>query len=235
MLAVSLQPTPLRWILNAVSTGPRETSSGSAVGAIQKVPALRVVAASAHSPWDPPRSSGALKWNSTLPAASAVASATTRERSSQPPVEAERSPLPESMRDATELTAPLPLMRLPVTVVQLSATDLPGVKPAPLTVTGWPTPENSGVATSSPCGGSRRTCAWACCGGGAGSTAGPLEMLKPTLNCGRSGAGDCCMLRYGKVKSECTTSMTGRPAAGTVKRAVPPVVTVEIQPLKRLS
>ena len=36
----------------------------------------RVVAASAHSPWDPPRSSGALKWNSTLPTASAVASAT---------------------------------------------------------------------------------------------------------------------------------------------------------------
>jgi hypothetical protein len=73
---------------------------------------------------------------------------------------------------------------------------------------------------------------------GAGSTAGPSEMLKPTLNCGRSGAGDCCMLRYGKVKSECTTSITwrpGRPAAGTVKRAVPSVVTVEIQPLKRLS
>src|SRR6202040_2292815 len=62
---------------------------------------------------DPPRSSGALKWNSTLPAASAVASATTRERSSQPPVEAERSPLPDSMRDATVLTTASPLMRLP--------------------------------------------------------------------------------------------------------------------------
>jgi hypothetical protein len=62
-----------------------------------------------------------LKWNSTF----AAASATTRERSSQPPVEAERSPLPDSMRDATVLTVASPLMRL----VQLSATDLPGVKP----------------------------------------------------------------------------------------------------------
>src|SRR5258708_6124835 len=208
MLAVSLQPIPLRWILNVVSTGPRETSSGSAVGAIQKVPVLRAVAASAHSPWDPPRSSGALKWNSTLPAASAVASATTRERSSQPPVEAARSPLPESMREATELTAPSPLTRLPVTVVQLSATDLPGVKPAPLTVTGWPTPENSGVATSSPWGGSRRTCAWACCGGGAGSTAGPPETVKPILYRGRSGARACCPLRDGDVGAQCNKYIT---------------------------
>src|ERR1700719_1658212 len=205
MFADSLQPTPLRWILNVVSTGPREISSGSAVGAIQKVPVLRVPPASAHSPWEPPRSSGALKWNSTWPAASAVAWATTRERSSQPPVVAERSPLPDSIRDATVLTAAPPLMRLPVTVVQLSAIDLPGSKPVPLTVTGWPTPENSGEATSSPCGGRRRTCVWACWGGGAGSTGAPLEIVKPTLNCGRSGAGDCCMFRYGNVKSECTT------------------------------
>src|SRR5215831_7830607 len=202
MLAVSLQPTPLRWTLNVVSTGPRSTSSGSAVGAIQNVPVLRAEAASAHNLCDPPRSSGTSKWNSTLPAASAVASATTRERSSHPPVAAERSPLPDVIREATELTVPSPLTRLPVTVVQLSATDLPGVKPAPLTVIGWPTPENAGVATSAPWGGSRRTCAWACCGGGAGSTAGPSEMVKPILNCGRSGAGDCCILRYGNVKSE---------------------------------
>src|ERR1700730_16362989 len=110
MLADSLQPTSLRWILNVVSTGPRETSSGNAVGAIQKVPVLRVVPASAHSPWEPPRSSGALKWNSTLPVASALACATTRERSSQPPVEAERSPLPVVIREATVLTAAPPLM-----------------------------------------------------------------------------------------------------------------------------
>src|SRR5580693_10303258 len=187
MFADSLQPTPLRWTLNVVSTGPRETSSGSAVGAIQKVPVLRIAPASAHKPWEPPRSSGALKWNSTLPAASAVASATTRERSSQPPVAAERSPLPEVMRDAIVLTAAAPLMRLPVTVVQLSATVVPGAKPAPFTVTGSFTPENSGVATNSPWGGSRRTCAWTCRGGGAGNTAGPLEMVKPILNCGRSG------------------------------------------------
>src|SRR5258707_13377069 len=112
MLAVSLQPTPLRWILNAVSTGPRETSSGSAVGAIQKVPALRVVAASAHSPWDPPRSSGALKWNSTLPAASAVGSAATRGRSSQPPGEAGPSPVAHTLAGATPPStalAPIPV------------------------------------------------------------------------------------------------------------------------------
>jgi len=79
---------------------------------------------------------GALKWNSTLPSASASAFATTRECSSQPPVEAERSPLPAVIREATVLTAAPPLMRLPVTVVQLSATVLPGAKPEPLTTTG---------------------------------------------------------------------------------------------------
>src|SRR5689334_550297 len=114
MLAVSLQPTPLRWILNVVPAGPRTTSSGNAVGMIQNVPVLRFPPASAQSPCDPPRSSGALNWNSTLPAASALASAIGRECSSQPP----------------------PLMRLPVTVAQLSATVLPGSKPEPLTVTG---------------------------------------------------------------------------------------------------
>jgi hypothetical protein len=34
-------------------------------------------------------------------------------------------------------------------------------------------PEKAGVATSSPCGGNRCTCAWACWSGGDGSTAGP--------------------------------------------------------------
>src|SRR5215468_12502709 len=124
MLAVSLQPVPLRWTRKVVPAGPRATSSGSAVGMIQNVPFLRWPPASAQSPCDPPRSSGALKWNSRLPAASAVASATTRERSSHPPVAAERSPPPDVIREAIELTAPSPLTRLPVTVVQLSATDL---------------------------------------------------------------------------------------------------------------
>src|SRR5215831_7978693 len=38
MLAVSVQPTPFRWIAKVVPTGPRRTSSGSAVGVIQYLP-----------------------------------------------------------------------------------------------------------------------------------------------------------------------------------------------------
>src|SRR4051812_14251021 len=42
MLAVSVQPTPFRWTVKAVATGPRLTSSGNAVGVIQYVPVFFV-------------------------------------------------------------------------------------------------------------------------------------------------------------------------------------------------
>src|SRR5947207_9189337 len=100
MLAVSVQPTPLRWILNVVPAGPRATSSGSALGAIQCAAVFLPAPTSTHSPCQPPRSSGVLKRNSTRPELSALLSATTFDDSSQPP--------------------PPAATRLPITVVQLS-------------------------------------------------------------------------------------------------------------------
>src|SRR5215510_1678378 len=100
MFAVSVQPTPFRWILNVVPAGPRATSSGKALGAIQCAAVFLPVPTATHSPCQPPRSSGVLKRNSTPPAESAVLSAMTFDDSSQPP--------------------PPAATRLPVTVVQLS-------------------------------------------------------------------------------------------------------------------
>src|SRR5712672_576987 len=168
MLAVSLQPVPLRWILNVVPAGPRATSSGNAVGMIQNVPFLRAPpAASAQKACEPPRSSGASNLNSTFPDASALASVMGLECSSQPP----------------------PLMRLPVTVVQLRTTVLPASKPVPLTVIGVRIPPNVGLATKSPCGGNLCTSFCTCCSGGGGKAGSPGVIVKLTLNCARSGAG----------------------------------------------
>src|SRR5215510_1195356 len=101
MLAVSVQPTPLRWILKVVPARPRATSSGSADGAIQCVPDFLPAPVATQRPCSPPRSSGVLKRNSRRPLASAVLVATTLEDSSHPP--------------------PPAATRLPVTVLQLSS------------------------------------------------------------------------------------------------------------------
>src|SRR6266481_6941673 len=61
MLAVSVQPTPLRWIVKVVPTGPRLTSSGSTVGVIQYLPVFFADPVSIHRPCAPPRSSGTSK------------------------------------------------------------------------------------------------------------------------------------------------------------------------------
>src|SRR6266446_1305293 len=98
MLAVSVQPTPFRWIVKVVPTGPRPTSSGSAVGVFQYVPVFFADPASIHRPCAPPRSSGTLKRNSARPAPSALLSATTVDDSCQP----------------------APVIRLPTTRFQLS-------------------------------------------------------------------------------------------------------------------
>src|SRR4029078_5935406 len=74
MLAVSLQPTPLRWMRKVVPTGPRVTSRGSAVGAIQNEPCFLSFPVATQSVCTPPRSSGVSKRNSVAPAASAAAS-----------------------------------------------------------------------------------------------------------------------------------------------------------------
>src|SRR5262245_49906703 len=100
MLAVSVQPTPFKCILNVVPAGPRPASSANALGAIQCSAVFFTLPVSIHRPCDPPRSSGVLNWNSTCPAAFAFVSATTLDDSSQPP--------------------PPAATRLPVTVVQLS-------------------------------------------------------------------------------------------------------------------
>src|SRR5271166_4228327 len=84
MLAVSVQPTPLRCTVKGVPTDPRLTSSGNAVGRIQYVPILFVDPASTDNACAPPRSAGTLKRNSTLPEPSAVLSATTVDDSTQP-------------------------------------------------------------------------------------------------------------------------------------------------------
>src|SRR3954465_12004359 len=97
MLAVSLQPTPLRWMRKVVPTGPRVTSRGGAVGGIQNDPCFLPLPAATQNVCAPPRSSGVSKRNSAEPAASAAALAITRDTSSQPP----------------------PVIRLPPTVVQL--------------------------------------------------------------------------------------------------------------------
>src|SRR5712691_4561231 len=168
MLPVSLQPTPLRCTRNVVPTGPRATSSDRAVGAIQNAPCFLVPPASTQRLCTPPRSSGATKRKAARPAASACAWAITRDCSPQP----------------------APVMRLPTTVLQLSAYVLPAANPAPLTTTGCPTPEKTGLATSSPGDGSERTSRCACASAGGGSTGGPGVIVKPSLNCGRSGTGD---------------------------------------------
>src|ERR1700730_12963201 len=84
MLAVSVQPTPFRWIVKVVPTGPRLTSRGSADGALQYVPVFVADPVSIHSPCAPRRSSGTLKRNSARPTASALLSATTVDNSCQP-------------------------------------------------------------------------------------------------------------------------------------------------------
>src|SRR5262244_4649496 len=98
MLAVSVQPTPFRWIVKVVPTGPRLISSGNAVGVIQYLPLFFTDPVSIHRPCAPPRSSGTLKRNSARPAPSASLSATT-------------------MDDSFQLA---PVIRLPTTRVQLS-------------------------------------------------------------------------------------------------------------------
>src|SRR5207237_9220515 len=84
MLAVSVQPTPFRWIVNVVPTGPRLTSSGNAVGVIQYVPVFFADPVSIHRPCAPPRSSGTLKRNSDRLALSASLPATTVDNPCQP-------------------------------------------------------------------------------------------------------------------------------------------------------
>src|SRR6267378_3421316 len=98
MLAVSVQPTPFRWIVKVVPTGPGLTSSGSAVGVIQDVPIFFAEPVAIHRPCAPPRSSGTLTRNSARPAPSALLSATTVDDSCQP----------------------APVIRLPTTRLQLS-------------------------------------------------------------------------------------------------------------------
>src|SRR6266403_5608238 len=98
MLAVSVQPTPLRWLVKVVPTGPRLTSSGSTVGVIQYLPVFFADPVSTHRPCAPPRSSGTSKRNSARPAPSALLSATTVDNSCQL----------------------APVIRLPTTRVQLS-------------------------------------------------------------------------------------------------------------------
>src|ERR1700736_4081407 len=98
MLAVSVQPTPFRWIVKVLPTGPRLTSNGSAVGVIQYVPIFFAEPVSIHRPCAPPRSSRTGKRDSAPPAPSAVLSATTVDDSCQP----------------------APVIRLPTTRFQLS-------------------------------------------------------------------------------------------------------------------
>src|SRR3954470_2156179 len=173
MFEVSVQPTPLRWTVKVVPTGPRLISSENAVGLIQYVPVFFADPDSIHIPCAPPRSSGTAKRNSACPALSALLSAMAVDDSSQP----------------------APVIRLPITRVQLSRWLLPGSKPSPRTTAGSPTPENCGVATRSPCGGGTRGFFCACCSGGGGITGAPAVTVNGIAQRGRSGSGLCCMLR----------------------------------------
>ena len=56
-----------------------------------------------------------------------------------------------------------------------------------------------------------RTLLCACCSGASGSTGAPAVILNAIAQRGRSGAGFCCRLRYGKVSSPCSTSSIWTP------------------------
>src|SRR5208337_2127525 len=98
MFEVSVQPTPLRWTVKVVPTGPRLISSGNAVGLIQYDPVFFADPASIHMPCAPPRSSGTVKRNSARPEPSALLSAT----------------------EVDDCSQPAPVIRLPMTPVQCS-------------------------------------------------------------------------------------------------------------------
>src|SRR5512135_637202 len=123
-------------------------------------------------------------------------------------------------------------------LVHSTSSSAVGGRPAPLRTVFDPTTPDGG-SNQIPLGtGCVSDAASDCVDAGAGSTAGPSVMMNGMRNMGRSGSGDCCMLRYGKVKSPCRTVMTCvpiEPVAGMTAFAYPFVVTDEIQPLKLLS
>jgi hypothetical protein len=61
-----------KWIMKRVPAGPRRVSSGSALGAIQRIAVFRPAPRSTQRPCTPPRSSGLSKRNSARPAEPAL-------------------------------------------------------------------------------------------------------------------------------------------------------------------
>ena len=174
MFAVSVQPTPLRWIVKVVPAGPRFTSIGSAVGLIQNAPIFFVGPAWTHRPWVPPRSSGVRE--AEFDAAGRI-----------------------GLRFGDHLGNLLPALSGhavaddagPVELVGLA-----GLQAAAAHRTGSPTPAKArgrDELALRAAAGERRVCA--CCSGGAGSTGGPSVTVKANSKRGRPGAGFCSGLR----------------------------------------